>query len=269
VLSGSTRATFGGGRRQGDKGVTRLQTAVRADAPRHAAATVKIAIVEARPLIRQAVTQILQQEWPDAEVVTVSDGGDLGSLIGADGTGGQHVCLVLLSADGSLAADRRLLSQIEDVSRRTPKAPVVVLADSDAPADVRAAMQRGARGYISTRVELPVLVQSLRLVAVGGTAIPATVLEMAPPTPMAGDAEPKETECRTEGVVVDVFTPKELEVLSCLRAGKPNKIIAYDLNICETTVKVHLRHIMRKLGATNRTHAALLARDLFESAVRE
>ena len=52
------------------------------------------------------------------------------------------------------------------------------------------------------------------------------------------------------------------EVLSGLGEGRPNKIIAYQLGICETTVKVHMRHIMRKLGATNRTHAALLAREM-------
>ena len=53
-------------------------------------------------------------------------------------------------------------------------------------------------------------------------------------------------------------------MLRSLANGRPNKLIAYELLICETTVKVHLRHIFRKLGTTNRTHAALLAREMLE-----
>ena len=64
----------------------------------------------------------------------------------------------------------------------------------------------------------------------------------------------------------ELFTPKELEVLGSLANGRPNKLIAHELLICETTVKVHLRHIFRKLGTTNRTHAALLAREMLDGA---
>ena len=53
-------------------------------------------------------------------------------------------------------------------------------------------------------------------------------------------------------------------MLRSLATGRPNKLIAHELAICETTVKVHLRHIFRKLGTTNRTHAALLAREMLE-----
>ena len=66
----------------------------------------------------------------------------------------------------------------------------------------------------------------------------------------------------------ELFTPKELEVLRSLASGRQNKLIAHELAICETTVKVHLRHIFRKLGTTNRTHAALLARDLLDGRRR-
>jgi DNA-binding NarL/FixJ family response regulator len=62
------------------------------------------------------------------------------------------------------------------------------------------------------------------------------------------------------------LTPKETEILRRLKDGKPNKIIAYELDICESTVKVHMRQIMRKLSATNRTQAALIARQMFAEA---
>jgi DNA-binding NarL/FixJ family response regulator len=54
------------------------------------------------------------------------------------------------------------------------------------------------------------------------------------------------------------FSPRQSQVLEGLRQGKQNKIIAYELGMCESTVKVHLRHIMRKLNARNRTQVVLL-----------
>jgi DNA-binding NarL/FixJ family response regulator len=54
------------------------------------------------------------------------------------------------------------------------------------------------------------------------------------------------------------FSPRQLQVLERLRQGKQNKIIAYELGMCESTVKVHIRHIMRKLNARNRTQVVLL-----------
>ena len=54
------------------------------------------------------------------------------------------------------------------------------------------------------------------------------------------------------------FSPRQLQVLERLKQGKQNKIIAYELGMCESTVKVHIRIIMRKLNARNRTQVVLL-----------
>ena len=54
------------------------------------------------------------------------------------------------------------------------------------------------------------------------------------------------------------FSPRQIQVLERLQQGKQNKIIAYELGMCESTVKVHIRHIMRKLNARNRTQVVLL-----------
>jgi DNA-binding NarL/FixJ family response regulator len=59
-----------------------------------------------------------------------------------------------------------------------------------------------------------------------------------------------------------MFTAREADVVEALRQGKANKIIAYELNLCESTVKVHIRSIMRKLKATNRTEVAYKLRDV-------
>ena len=59
-----------------------------------------------------------------------------------------------------------------------------------------------------------------------------------------------------------IFTTRQTSVAKALRQGKANKIIAYELNMCESTVKVHVRHIMKKLGATNRTEVAYKLSDM-------
>jgi DNA-binding NarL/FixJ family response regulator len=60
-----------------------------------------------------------------------------------------------------------------------------------------------------------------------------------------------------------LFTLRQTEVVEALRRGKANKIIAYELNLRESTVKVHIRNIMKKLKATNRTEVAFKLKDLF------
>ncbi|TGV73883.1 response regulator transcription factor, partial [Mesorhizobium sp. M00.F.Ca.ET.158.01.1.1] len=59
-----------------------------------------------------------------------------------------------------------------------------------------------------------------------------------------------------------MFTTREAAVVEALRTGKANKIIAYELNLCESTVKVHIRNIMKKLKATNRTEVAYKLRQM-------
>jgi gluconolactonase len=60
------------------------------------------------------------------------------------------------------------------------------------------------------------------------------------------------------------FTQRQAQILDCLRRGMANKLIAYELNMCESTVKVHIRNIMKKLNATNRTQVVYLTNGLFE-----
>ncbi len=63
----------------------------------------------------------------------------------------------------------------------------------------------------------------------------------------------------------NALSPRQILVAKALRQGTPNKVIAYDLNMCESTVKVHVRHIMKKLKAKNRTQVAFLTNSMFPS----
>jgi DNA-binding NarL/FixJ family response regulator len=159
--------------------------------------------------------------------------------------------LVLYYAHESVANrndDRERLGSIKKV---LPIAPVIILCDVDCLDSVIAAFESGARGYIPTATTtLELTIEIMRLVSAGGPFVPPSGLLLGGVTRQGETAG---------AVATHQFTPRQAEVLERLKAGKTNKIIAQELGMSESTVKVHLRSIMKKLKATNRTEAACLA----------
>jgi len=130
-------------------------------------------------------------------------------------------------------------------------APVIILSAVDNPEAVVDAFACGARGYIptaSTPAEL--MVEIIRLVRAGGTFVPPSGLHLQ--TIARKRRTPKQETNQP-------FTPRQIAVLNHLRQGKANKIIAYELAMSESTVKVHVRNIMKKMSASNRTEVAYRA----------
>jgi DNA-binding NarL/FixJ family response regulator len=208
-------------------------------------AVATVLLIDGRPLMRECLTLGMRAEWPAVRLAAT--GWDLLDTVAANEP--VDLCLVSLGTGGTLERARAAF----------PLAALVVLSDDDAYANVAAAATQGARGFFSSAVDLAVLVQGIRLVLMGGTAMPIAVTP--PPPARSREATP----AGRSRFSAELFTPKELEVLRSLATGRQNKLIAHELAICETTVKVHLRHIFRKLGTTNRTHAALLAREMLEA----
>jgi DNA-binding NarL/FixJ family response regulator len=217
-----------------------------------------ILFLDRRFLLRELVATALSAAWPGLRLTTASpDGLDTVWPIG-------NFDLCLLSVVGRRADDLELAEDLRRVSLVLPGTAIVVLGEDERGASIGRAMRGGARGYFSTDTRLSVLVRGLQLIVLGGSTFPAAVL--------SNDFEETANSHKLNLAVnpwlpsrAGLFTPRELEVLRCLGVGKPNKLIAYELGMCETTVKVHLRHIFRKLGTTNRTHAALLAREMLET----
>lgn len=132
-----------------------------------------------------------------------------------------------------------------------PDAPVVVLSGEGDPAVVRAAIERGAMGFIPKSATPEVLIQALRLVLAHGVYLPVEVLDAAQAwaVPSAASAG------STSGKAPVGLTPRQMDVLRCVIQGKPNKVIARELGVAESTVKVHLSSVLRAFGAHNRTEA--------------
>lgn len=227
--------------------------------PRPAALAPTLLLLDARPLVRECLARGLAAEWPEARIAALGFEA-LPELAAGEAAAPVDVCLVSVDAAG--------IELLPAVAAALPATPLVVLSDErgGGTASVARAAALGARAYFSTAAALPVLAQGVRLVLVGGCAFPcpgsgAGVMGAAPAASARRPPPPSR-------FAAELFTPKEAEVLGCLARGRQNKLIAHELAICETTVKVHLRHIFRKLGTTNRTHAALLAREMLEEAPR-
>jgi DNA-binding NarL/FixJ family response regulator len=128
--------------------------------------------------------------------------------------------------------------------------PVIVIMETEDLEVMLEAVDCGAHGCIPSSIGIDVLFPALELTRAGGVFLPMSVVQSArthlkskaPATPDLG-AKP-------------LFTSRQAVVAEELRQGKANKIIAYDLSMCENTVKVHVRNIMKKLRAANRTEAA-------------
>ncbi len=122
--------------------------------------------------------------------------------------------------------------------------PVAILSGT-APRDVaRRALRDGAGGFLPKTLAPLDMVGAVREMLAGDVYMPIEFL-----------SDP------TQGELSIALTPRELDVLRGISEGKSNKEIARDLSIQEVTVKLHLKTLSRKLGARNRTHAAMLARD--------
>ena len=126
-----------------------------------------------------------------------------------------------------------------------PKLPVAILSGTASKDLAEAALRAGAVGFLPKTLSGQSMVAAIRLMLAGETFLPADLLVSDAP--------------QGEGMLS--LTRRETDVLRGLCAGKSNKEIARDLDLQEVTVKLHVKTLSRKLGARNRTHAAMIARD--------
>ncbi len=159
---------------------------------------------------------------------------------------GQEFDVILLGGSTCAHVD---LGDIALLAAAAPQAPILVAAECDDPQRAHAMLRAGARGFLPTSHSLKVLMGALERVRAGGTYVPLALTEMAP-------AAPPE---RSEGAPWRELTRRQCDVLALISEGKPNKLIAVALNMSESTVKAHVKQIIRRLNVANRTQAALRA----------
>ncbi|WGD50750.1 response regulator transcription factor [Bradyrhizobium sp. CB1650] len=190
---------------------------------------------------------------------------DMATVQNLDCTAARDVRLVVLSIADKPLCDPSVEEDLAFVAECCPNASVAVLSNRDDEPTVQAAMQRGVRGFLSTSLPIEIAIAGLRLVLVGGVYRPLPVAAMN----RIPDFEPPDARGlgsaylvneRADAAIdrsVSDLTPREQQVLAELELGLPNKLIAAKLNLSESTIKMHIQHIMRKCAAHNRTEAVL------------
>jgi len=207
-----------------------------------------VLIVDDHVMFREALRLAMARSFPDFELDEAGTAEDALAHLSA----GHRPGLILLDLKMPGLGGLGMLKQIKDLS---PGTVCIVVSDSDARSDIRAAVRAGALGYILKRSSMDVLERAITLVLAGERyiQIPAEFLDGDDEDQAAAPARPRGSD------PLEGLTARQQEVLSLLAQGRSNKEIAKNLGLLEGTVKVHVRDILRKLGVSNRTQAAMLA----------
>jgi DNA-binding NarL/FixJ family response regulator len=159
----------------------------------------------------------------------------------------SDTALILLEW-GAVGNDQRSLeAEVQALVGSHSDIPLVVLGESEDPRHMAEILARGARGYIPTSVSLSVAIGALYLAMAGGTFVPASALQSS------GRERPDAPQSIHSMLGL---SERQAAVAEAVALGKPNKVIAYEMELCESTVKVHIRSIMKKMQARNRTEIA-------------
>lgn len=214
---------------------------------------VRILLLDPRPMTSEALRSLLEDATKDDPTMRFSVSVAPRPV---PSTPDGDLDLVLLYAPDIPDASGTTRACIASLAAQAPRVPVVVYSDARATSDAAAAVRWGARGFLPSSLGTSRVIEALRLVACGLAVIPAECLQRASTVAAAPVSRQLPTPGRGEE---GGFTRREREILIGLRDGKPNKAIARELGLSQSTVKVHVRSVFNKLGVRNRTEAALVA----------
>jgi DNA-binding NarL/FixJ family response regulator len=184
--------------------------------------------------------------------------------------------MVVLSVGAASCSGSEVLSEIKLIQTLAPAAFMAIVTDEENPEDVIAAIQAGAAAYISEHSDPDMALRALSFVLHGGTYFPRSVVDRPSFPSNSVMTATIETRGATSEVDTSVaksphktsgdapgldnlaaLSDRQRAILDGLCRGEPNKIIGRRLDLPESTVKVHVREIMRKLAVSNRTQVAL------------
>jgi DNA-binding NarL/FixJ family response regulator len=205
--------------------------------------SLRVALIDDRLLLREAFAKGLEAAHDGISTVCFSTAAEWESVANQY----SDISVVLFCRSG-----RKIATSHDEIKTLSAgQVPVILVSDAEDADEIRAMIGLGAKGFIPECVELRLAVAAMYLVRAGGVYLPETILHT--PQPAVSDANGT-----GKSPLQALFTERQAAVVEALRQGKPNKIIAYELNMRESTVKVHIRNVMTKLKAKNRTEVAFL-----------
>jgi DNA-binding NarL/FixJ family response regulator len=196
-------------------------------------ATIQILIVDDHPMVREGLAGILQRQNM--------------KIVGLAATGKQAVELFAKYRPDVVLLDLRLPDQsgfdvVRTMLAKDPQARIIILSSAQGDASIYNAINLGVRGYLLKGIDGTTLADQVRHVARGGSCL-----------------TPEAAEKLTHYIASQKLSDREIEVLGLISKGKSNKEIADLLFVTENTVKMHVKKILLKLQANDRTQAVVIA----------
>jgi DNA-binding NarL/FixJ family response regulator len=197
-------------------------------------ARIKVLSVDDHPLLRQGIGALVDAQ-PDMVMVGQAASG----REGIEQFRAQHPDVTLMDLR---LPDMSGIDALVAIRKESPEARVVMLTTFEGDVEMQRALEAGARGYLLKTMPPAELIEAIRQVHAGKKRIPPAVAAQL-----------------AEHLSDESLTAREIEVLRHIAEGNRNKDIAERLFISEETVKVHVKHVMDKLGASDRTEAVSIA----------
>jgi two-component system, NarL family, nitrate/nitrite response regulator NarL len=211
---------------------------------------IRLLVVDDHTLFRRGLTALLSQ---DERFTVAGEAGDSGEALRCAASTAPDLILLDNHLPGVRGVDA-----IAALKEAAPQAHVLMLTVSEDEDDLAAALQAGAEGYLLKTIDSDALTESIMKVMRGESVVSpemttklVTAFRARTPSGGANGAAPSSEP--------DSLSGREREILELITRGASNKLIARELDIAETTVKIHVQHILRKLGLTSRVQAAVYA----------
>ncbi len=201
-----------------------------------------ILVADDHPLFREALRGAVVRVIPEAQLHEAENADALYAM--ADAHPDADLLLLDLNMPGAQG-----FSALVHLRGLHPQLPVVMVSAREEPSVIRRALDHGAMGFIPKSSDTESLGTVLRRVLDGDRVVP----EIASAAPRTAPDEQEVAQRIRE------LTPQQFRVLQMVGSGKLNKQIGYELGVSEATIKAHMSAILRKLGASNRTQAVLMA----------
>ena len=144
-----------------------------------------------------------------------------------------------------------------------PDVPIVVISADSSDETIQMLMDAGATGFVPKDAPRHVIAEALERVQEGGIYLPPGF------TPVERDADAPGVDLQELAERISSLTPQQSRIMHLICAGKPNKLIAYELSVAEGTVKAHITALLRRLGVSNRTQAAVLVSGVMASPLMD
>jgi len=210
---------------------------------------IRVLVVDDHTLFRRGLVALLATE---SDLDVVGEAADAGEATRRAGELQPDVILLDNHLPGVTG-----IAALAGLKEAAPGARVLMLTVSEDEADLSAALRAGAQGYVLKTIDGDVLAQAIRRTARGESVVsPEMTGKLVQALrSITGSAAPAGAAAPADQLAT--LSPREREILEHIARGASNKAIARSLDIAETTVKIHVQHILRKLGLSSRVQAAV------------